>query len=165
MIHVIVSLGTNLGDRRKYMDGMIAQLKKLLLPPLKLSPLMETEPVDVPDEQEWYYNCIVSGTFNGTARLLLEECREIEKRLGRNNKNTLQERTADIDILLVDNCIIEEKDFTIPHPQILKRRFCIEGIHSIQPDWKHPTEKKTFRELYASMDEPVLEQKIHFIRL
>lgn len=165
MIHVIVSLGTNLGDRRKYMDEMVALLKELFQPPVRLSPLMETEPVGTPDEQGWYYNRIVSGKYGNPARSLLEDCREIETKLGRNNKNTLQARTADIDILLVDNCIIDGEDFIIPHPQLLKRRFCIEGIHSIEPDWVHPVEKKTFRELYESMDVPVLEQKIHFIGL
>jgi 2-amino-4-hydroxy-6-hydroxymethyldihydropteridine diphosphokinase len=147
------------------MDDMTTALKEVLQPPVKLSPLMETEPVDVPDEQEWYYNRIVSASFNGTARSLLEKCREIEKRLGRDNKNTLQARTADIDILLVDDYIIEEEDFTVPHPQIVKRRFCIDGIQSIEPAWVHPTERKNFQELFESMDKQMLKQKIHFIEL
>lgn len=165
MVQVVLSLGTNLGDRRKNIEDMVTALKETLQPPVKMSPLMETEPVDVPDEQEWYYNLIVSGAFDGTARSLLEECREIEKRLGRDNKNTLQARSADIDILLVNDRIIEEGDFTVPHPQILRRRFCIEGIQSIEPGRVHPTEKRTFRELFESMDEQMLKQKIHFIGL
>jgi len=165
MMQVVLSLGTNLGDRRKYMDDMAAALKQVLQPPVKLSPLMETEPLGVPDEQEWYYNRIVSGAFDGTARSLLDECRKIEKRLGRDNKNTLQARTADIDILLVDNLTIDEEDFIVPHPQMLTRRYCIEGLYSIEPEWVHPTEKRTFRELFASIDENIRKQKIHFIGL
>jgi 2-amino-4-hydroxy-6-hydroxymethyldihydropteridine diphosphokinase len=147
------------------MDAMVTLLGDVLHPPVKLSKLMETEPVGTPDEQQWYYNRIVSGRYNGSAQSLLEECRGIEKTLGRTGKNTLRARTADIDILLIDNCIIIEEDFIIPHPQILQRRFCLEGMYSIEPDRIHPTAEKTIRELYEGMESSILEQKIHFIGL
>ena len=163
MIHTILSLGTNLGNKKKNMDEMINQVKDVLQPPLKVSTLMETEPVETPDIQQWYLNCIVSGYYNGSARSLLAVCQQIEMRLGRENKNTLKARTADIDILLVDDCIIDDKDFIVPHPSLLKRRFCIEGIASIEPDWVHPVAEKTFSELCEMMDNQVLKQKIRFI--
>ena len=163
MVHAILSLGTNLGNRNKNMDEMVRLLKEILQPPIKLSKLMETEPVGTSDKQRWYLNCIVSGQYNGSARSLLKICRQIEKKLGRKDKNTFQPRTADVDILLVDDCIITASDFIIPHPQILKRRFCMEGITSIEPDWIHPVEKKSFRELCETLDKHILKQKIRFI--
>lgn len=163
MIHTAISLGTNLGDRNKNMEAMIQLLKEVLETQVKVSQLMKTEPVGTPDRQQWYLNCIVSGKYNGSARLLLETCQQIEKKLGRKNKNTLKARTADLDILLVDDCIINDNDFIIPHPRILKRRFCVEGIASIEPNWIHPIEKKSFRLLYETMDKHILKQKIRFI--
>ena len=163
MINTILSLGTNLGDRNKNMGEMIEQVKEVLQSPVKVSKVMETEPVEAPDEQQWYLNCIVSGYYDSSARSLLEVCQQIEKRLGRKDKNTHKARTADLDILLVGDCIINDNDFTVPHPQLLKRRFCIEGIASIEPDWVHPVEKKTFRKLCEIIDKHIMEQKIRFI--
>ena len=105
MINTILSLGTNLGDRNKNMGEMIEQVKEVLQSPVKVSKVMETEPVEAPDEQQWYLNCIVSGYYDSSARSLLEVCQQIEKRLGRKDKNTHKARTADLDILLVGDCI------------------------------------------------------------
>ena len=165
MMQIVLSLGTNLGDRNKNMRDMIEQVSEILLYPIKASKLMETEPLETPDVQQWYLNCIVSGCYDNTAQSLLEVCRQIEKKLGRKDKNTFKARTADLDILLVDDCVINDNDLTVPHPRLLKRRFCIEGIVSIEPDWIHPVEKKTFRKLSEIMDKQILEQKIRFIGL
>ena len=64
MINTILSLGTNLGNRKKNIVKMIELLKDILYPPINYSKLMETEPVGTPDKQPWYYNCIISGIYN-----------------------------------------------------------------------------------------------------
>jgi 2-amino-4-hydroxy-6-hydroxymethyldihydropteridine diphosphokinase len=163
MITTILSLGNNLGDRKKNIESMVALLENTLKSPVKLSQLMETEPVGVPVDQEWFYNMIILGRYDGSAESLLEACQNIETTLGRSKKNTYEARTADIDILLIDNCIIKTDSLTVPHPQILKRRFCIEGILSIAPDWIHPIEGRSFSELYEDMSSDIRKQKIRLI--
>lgn len=163
MINAIFSLGANLGDRKRQMNEMTELLNQILRPLICTSKLMETEPIGTPDKQQWYYNRIVSGRFNGSAQSLLERCQQIENKLGRERKNRLEARIADIDILLVDDYIITENNLIIPHHQLLNRRFCIEGIKAIAPDRIHPIEKKTFKDLYKHMDKNVLKQKIRYI--
>ncbi len=163
MINTILSLGTNLGDRKKNIEKMVGMLKKILQPPIKYSKLMETEPVGIPDKQEWFYNLIMLGRYDGSAKILLETCKEIEKLFGRERKSTLEARTSDIDILLIDDCIIDNDDLIVPHPHILSRRFCIEGIISVAPDWVHPLINKSFAKIGSSMEGDVLNQQIHFI--
>lgn len=162
-MHVILSLGTNLGNRQAHIDTMVEKCAFLLDPPIRYSPLMETEPVGTPDSQQWYYNMIVSGTYHGTVYDLLNQTQEIEKSMGREEKNTMHARTADIDILLAGTYVIQEQDLIIPHPRILDRRFCIEGIARIAPFLVHPVINRTFEELKNSMASRISEQKINFI--
>ena len=162
-MHVIVSLGTNIGNRQAHIDAMIEECASLFHPPIRYSQLMETEPVGTPDSQQWYYNLIVSGTYHDTVYHLLKQTQKIEKSMGRKGKKTKRARTADIDILLADMCIINEPDLIIPHPRILDRRFCIEGISQIAPFRVHPVTNRTFEELKNAMASHISEQKINFI--
>ena len=75
-----------------------------------MSRLMETEPVGLEDTQPFYYNRLVRGGYNGTARELLKQCLAIEKKLGRTRHEKFAPRTADIDILLFGKAVTAEAD-------------------------------------------------------
>jgi len=160
---VFLSLGTNLGNRFENMTAMVHACSSILKPPITLTSLMETEPIGVPDTQQWYYNRIICGSYNKTMHTLLEQCQEIEKRLGRTAHSHLRARTADIDILLADASVVNETDLTIPHPEILNRRFCILGISEIAPEQIHPVAEIPFREIALHMNSIVAQQKINVI--
>lgn len=162
-MRIILSCGTNLGDRMRNMEAMLAYCKQILLPPYAQSPLMETEPVDTSGNHPWYFNCIIAGRYTQTMHHLLQQCQKIETTLGRNNKGSMEPRTADIDILLADSLIVNEPDLIIPHPHLLNRRFCIEGITAIAPEFEHPVTGLSFKSLHRSMPREVLAQKIIFI--
>ena len=162
MITVALSLGSNVGDRKKNIDSMIGELKTVLQPPVEISRLMETEPLGTTGTHEWYFNCVMIGRYPGHAHELMHACQHIEKKLGRKTKNDLSPRTADIDILLADQRIISESDLNIPHPALLNRRFCIEGIASLRPDWIHPVSGLSFHKLSLKSDKQLLSQKIIF---
>lgn len=163
MNRVFLSLGSNCGDRQKNIDEMFKQLSEILMLPILSSPLMETEPVGIPDEQQWYFNKIISGMYGGTAHELLESCQEIEKKLGRTGKGKMESRSADIDILLFGDTVIQDAILQLPHPQLLKRKFCIEGINSIASEYTYPLLDQTFDQLYAGMTKEIAKQKIRFI--
>lgn len=162
MITVALSLGSNVGNRGENINSMIGELKKVLHPPVKISRLMETEPLETAGGIEWYFNCVMIGRYPGNALELLHICQHIEKELGRKTKNDLSPRTADIDILLADQHIISQTGLNIPHQALLKRRFCIEGVASLRPDWIHPVSGLSFQELSLKMDKHLLSQKIKF---
>ncbi len=159
----VLSLGTNLGDRLGNMEAMIKQCQTLLDGPIKISSLMETEPVGVPDRQQWYYNCIVSGFYGGSSQELLLKCQNFEIELGRTQKGNCASRIADIDILLLGDEICEFPDLKIPHSEILNRKFCIEGIFEILPDLIHPVLRKSFKEIHSEAIIKLEKQKIKLI--
>ncbi|MBD3344984.1 MAG: 2-amino-4-hydroxy-6-hydroxymethyldihydropteridine diphosphokinase [Chitinivibrionales bacterium] len=160
---VFLSCGGNIDDRGKYIDKMIARLSRLLLPPVSQSRIMETEPVGVSGDQKWYFNVILGGKYTNTLRDLLQQCRNIEIALGRKTKGDKKPRTADIDILLFDGVKIDQEDLVVPHPGIVSRRFCLEGLYEIASDFYVPGANKSVAQLYASMDAKVRTQKIRFI--
>jgi 2-amino-4-hydroxy-6-hydroxymethyldihydropteridine diphosphokinase len=122
MATVLLSLGSNKGNRRLFIAAMEKRLKSVLLPPVTFSRLMKTEPVGVAGRQRWFYNRIVCGRYRGTAQKLLARCREIETALGRTAKKKFAPRTADIDILFFGRLKVAGKDLVVPHPRIRERQ-------------------------------------------
>ncbi|MBD3322219.1 MAG: 2-amino-4-hydroxy-6-hydroxymethyldihydropteridine diphosphokinase [Chitinivibrionales bacterium] len=157
-----LSCGSNRGDRKNYVDTMVSSLAEVLVPPVRKSLIMETEPIGVPGVQKWYINVIIGGTYTGSARELLVKSREIEVDLGRISKGDRMPRTADIDILLFGNQIINDDDLVVPHPEIAGRRFCIEGLNQIASDMIIPGLNTTVHELYEHMNERIRKQNIRF---
>jgi 2-amino-4-hydroxy-6-hydroxymethyldihydropteridine diphosphokinase len=163
MVTVAISLGTNLGDRRAYMQIMLEYVKRVLQKPLVISSLMETEPLGFDEPVQWFLNRIVSGQYDGNAYELLEYCLEAERNLGRTRGDATASRTADIDILLFGKEVIANTNLTIPHPHMLKRRFCMEGLMETVPGAYHPLEKTSVENLYRRMGECVKNHRIRVI--
>jgi 2-amino-4-hydroxy-6-hydroxymethyldihydropteridine diphosphokinase len=163
MATVFLSLGGNARTKHRDMENMLEMLSTVILPPMTKSRRMETEPVEVSDKQEWYLNCIVSGGYAGTAFDLLDKCREIEDKLGRVRPFRHCSRTADIDILLFGDAVINDSSLCIPHPGLFRRRFCLEGVKDLSPELILPGRRLSISAYYEAMDEMIKKQKINFI--
>ena len=168
MIQTALSIGSNLGNREDYIASMERELYALLTD-AKSSPLMETAPVGVDGLQPPYLNKIIAGRYGGAPRGLLDICHAIESRLGRIRAGFKSARTADVDILLFGGMIICETDalhpLVIPHPQLLNRRFCLEGLMQVCPRMAVPVSGRVFTvaELYENMSADTLAQDVSFI--
>ena len=166
---VALSIGSNLGDREFFIDSMERELR-LILDDVAVSGLMETEPVGVGVPQPAYLNEIITGYYGNTPRRLLGGCFEIESRLGRTREARRGPRTADVDILLFGELEISESTppdaLVVPHPELLNRRFCLEGLMRIDPGIiiPLPGDRRTVGELYKNMGTDVAAQNVYFIR-
>ena len=161
----VLSLGTNVGDRARAMNSMVELATLALIGDFQMSPLYETAPVGTAPGHPNYYNRIVSGFFDGCARELFLRCRMIEKMLGRpdEEKGMVLPRIADVDILLFGGDIVADPDLKIPHPSLLDRRFCIEGVASILPELVHPGCGMRFDEIMAQMSDAVRGQEMRVV--
>lgn len=160
---VFLSLGSNCGDRLDYILRMEQLLEQILEPPLKKSRIMETEPVDVTDKQQWYLNRIIGAYYSKSPTCLLKATQEIEVALGRVDKGTMKSRTADIDILLFGNEILNSDILTIPHRGILTRRFNLEGLNDIDSSIVIPGLQKSVKEILQSNIADLQLQGIRYI--
>ena len=118
-----IGLGSNLGERERYIIDAIKKISSLPGVVVKrISNIYETEPVgDI--NQPKYMNAAAELETSLSARELLDEMQKIEKELGRVRTVRWGARTIDIDILKYGNQEINELDLRIPHPEIDKRDF------------------------------------------
>lgn len=146
---VFLSLGSNMGDRAANLQTAIEKLKTVGSV-LAVSSFYETEPVEM-TAQPWFLNCAVKFETEKMPRQLIAAILNLEQEMGRQRKQPKGPRTIDIDILLFGSSIVQLKGLTIPHPRMHERRFVLEPLAEIAPDARHPSLKRTVRELRDSL--------------
>jgi 2-amino-4-hydroxy-6-hydroxymethyldihydropteridine diphosphokinase len=142
-----ISAGSNLGDRKANLNFGAQSLAKGGIV-RKISSCFETEPVGY-SGQPWFLNQVFELETLLPPHDLLLLCQGIELSRGRERPFPNAPRTLDLDILLFDNRIIEEKDLTIPHPRLMERKFVLEPFVEIAPEVHHPISGKTIQELLS----------------
>jgi 7,8-dihydro-6-hydroxymethylpterin-pyrophosphokinase len=60
-------------------------------------------------------------------------------------------RPIDIDILFYGNQVIAEPALIIPHPRLTERTFVLMPLDEIAPDFIHPVEGKTIRQMLQAL--------------
>jgi len=103
----------------------------------KKSSLYRTEPVGL-KEQEWFVNGVIEIKTKYTATTLLKVLQQIEKDMGRIREERWGPRTIDLDILFYGQEVIKEKDLSVPHPELHKRRFVLIPMYEVAPYVIHP---------------------------
>ncbi|MBU4310614.1 2-amino-4-hydroxy-6-hydroxymethyldihydropteridine diphosphokinase [bacterium] len=147
-----IGLGSNLGRKKANIRRAIKLLgEKKDVKILKVSSLYETEPVGYV-KQDWFVNAVLKAETNLTPRQLLAVLKEIEKQLKR-KKAFLKwgPRTIDLDILFYNNLKLKTKDLVIPHPEMHKRAFVLIPLMELEPNFIHPTKRKSILELLANL--------------
>jgi len=142
-----IGIGSNMGDRQAYCEEavrLISRFPKTSL--IKVSSLYETAPLEMV-AQEWFINLVASVRTTLSPEELLQACQEVEQFLGRKRSVHFGPRTIDLDVLFYADRIIHEADLTIPHPRAHERRFVLEPLAEIAPEFEHPEFKKTVSQL------------------
>lgn len=107
---VVISLGSNFGDRRIAVEEAKIWLS-CLLSDFKYSETYETLPVGHLGSN--YYNSVVSGIFHGSMDELERKCKDYENSRGRDNASRALKRVpVDIDIVIADGEVIRPRDFS-----------------------------------------------------
>ena len=148
-INVAIALGSNLGYRERQLREAVAALGSCITA-LRVSSFYDTAPVGV-GEQPRFLNAAATGFTMLFPRELLETLLGIEATLGRTRPHPGAARTLDLDLILYGDRIIEEQDLTIPHPRFRERRFVLEPLAEIAPDWVDPVTGRTMRELMSGL--------------
>jgi 2-amino-4-hydroxy-6-hydroxymethyldihydropteridine diphosphokinase len=133
---VLLSLGSNIGDRLSYLKKAGNELEKLDgFRILFWSSIMETSPVGVKG-QDNYLNAVLLAETSIPPLQLLKEFKAIETRLGRKDRPRWAEREIDIDILTYEGVKMETDELTLPHKELTNRLFALKGCAELVPEMK-----------------------------
>ena len=130
---VVLSVGSNLGDRLGTLQGCVHAIGGLPeTDVLAISPVYETAPVGGPAQPD-YLNAVLVIETGLAPRDLLAATQRIEADFGRTRAERFGPRTLDIDIISYDEEIRDDPVLTLPHPRAHERAFVLAPWHDIDP--------------------------------
>ena len=133
MAIVHIGIGSNLGDREKNIEDALLNIEMEGIDIIRSSSLIETVPVDGP-EQPKFLNGVIQCETDHSPEKLLKILQSIEQKLGRVRTVVNGPRTIDLDILLYDDLCLSTLELTIPHPRMLRREFVMKPLNEVAPD-------------------------------
>jgi 2-amino-4-hydroxy-6-hydroxymethyldihydropteridine diphosphokinase len=149
---VVFIIGGNLGDRSGLVNQATEMLKKHLGEPKLQSSVYETQSWGNVDKNDYLNQIVVFETALNPSELLAIG-QLVESKLGRNREEKWGDRTMDVDILYYGNQIIRSSTLDVPHPLISERRFVLEPLTEILPDFTHPVINMSNRRLLELCDD------------
>jgi len=150
-----IALGSNLNSRfGSPTQNLLEALRRLedLGYVKAVSRFHETEPVGYTDQPRFVNAAAVLET-DVLPLQLMRGLLAIEHSMGRDRKATPPKgpRIIDLDLLLYGELVLDGPTLTLPHPALHERRFALEPLAEIAPDWQHPTLKTSIKQLLEEL--------------
>jgi 2-amino-4-hydroxy-6-hydroxymethyldihydropteridine diphosphokinase len=89
----------------------------------------------------------------------------IESDFNRNRRIRWGPRTLDLDLLSFGEHQLNLPSLTVPHPRLHERRFVLEPLLEIVPDWVHPTLKVPARDLLKRIVDEESDQEVQRLEM
>lgn len=150
---VILSLGSNQGNKLDNMQQCIAALHREVGTVIKVSSLYESPAWGF--ESASFYNCVLLLHTHFNANKLLKKILKLESKLGRVREVAIgyQARIIDIDIIAFDDEIKGTDSLTIPHPLLQERLFVLKPLQELFSNWIHPVSKLSVAEIISQCND------------
>jgi 2-amino-4-hydroxy-6-hydroxymethyldihydropteridine diphosphokinase len=121
-----LGLGSNVGDRRAHLQAAVDALPAHGVRVLACSSTYDTDPVGEMLEQADFLNACVRVETALGPEALLDACKAVERRLGRQTGGPRHgPRPIDVDVLLLGDVELRSERLCLPHAQVLARRFVL----------------------------------------
>ena len=129
-----LGLGSNVGDRRAYLQAAVEDLWAHDVAVLASSSVYETEPVGEVLDQRDFYNACVRVETEHDPEALLDACKAVERALGRAPEGLRHgPRPIDVDLLLLGDLEYESERLRLPHREVCTRRFVLAPLLELDP--------------------------------
>lgn len=148
MKHILyLGLGSNVGNRVEFLAAAIrgiADFEKTVVD--AVSDVYRTEPVGNVQQPD-FLNLAISVHTGLSVEEFHKKMKWLEEQIGRTESERWGPREIDIDLLLFDAVVINSETITIPHKELVNRKFVLQPLSEIAPMAMHPIEHKTIEEL------------------
>jgi 2-amino-4-hydroxy-6-hydroxymethyldihydropteridine diphosphokinase len=139
---ILIGIGSNLPhppaeSPRATVEAAVAALLEIGVRLLARSSWYLSEPVPASD-QPWFVNGAAMVASDLAPEALLQILLDLEIRFGRARAARNAARTLDLDLLDYDSRQCESPTLVLPHPRLHERRFVLEPLSEIAPEWRHP---------------------------
>jgi 2-amino-4-hydroxy-6-hydroxymethyldihydropteridine diphosphokinase len=129
-----LGLGSNVGDSLAHLRAAAEAL-----PVVARSSVYRTEPQGEVRDQPDFLNAAVEIETSLSPERLLRLVKEVEARLGRDFSQIRHgPRVVDIDLLLLGDISLETDRLTLPHREVLTRRFVLVPLLELDPNLTLP---------------------------
>ena len=152
---VYIGLGANLNQPQQQLEQALIELARLPHSELVAqSSLYHSKPVG-PQDQPDYVNAVALLDTQLAPIALLDALQQLEQNHGRIRKRHWGERTLDLDIILIDDCVIDSERLTVPHPFAQQRSFVLYPLSEINSQLVFPN-GKTLEQLLTGLDNDLI---------
>lgn len=157
-----IALGSNIGDRRHYLELALDKLAKMPGVQLgKVSSVYQSQAVTLdgsggPD----FLNAVCQLHTTLSADELLQLLQGIEQALGRSRHARWAPRTIDLDILSYGAQVSVDRRLSLPHPELTQRDFVLRPLAEVAPQWTHPVTGQSVQSLLAALAESTQGGKV-----
>ncbi|KQC09817.1 MAG: 2-amino-4-hydroxy-6-hydroxymethyldihydropteridine pyrophosphokinase [Smithella sp. SDB] len=133
-----IGIGSNLGNALENCRNAVENLGQCKgIEVTRFSSFYETEAVGIVNQKN-FVNAVAEIRTVLSARKLLQELQNVEKKMGRRREVKGGPRIIDLDILFYGHDLIRETDLEVPHPEMHKRRFVLEPLEELTSYMIHP---------------------------
>jgi 2-amino-4-hydroxy-6-hydroxymethyldihydropteridine diphosphokinase len=147
MGRVFVSMGSNLGDRLRFLrDAVHALGNEPGLIITSISSVYETEPVGKKDQPQ-FLNAAIELSSLLSPDSVLVHLKHVEKAVGRTPSVKWGPREIDLDLIYLGDLVVKSPTLSLPHPEAVKRRFVLTPLAEIAPDFVDPAMGRSLLEL------------------
>lgn len=126
----MLSMGSNLGDRRQHLADAVAALASDVL---RVSSVYRTPPWGPVPQDDFYNIAVLAERTDPDPRSWLEVARQLESAAGRVRGVRWGPRTLDVDVVVVDGIVSADPELTLPHPRAHERAFVLLPWQEIEP--------------------------------
>lgn len=150
---VYLSFGSNMGDKKRWIDCALQELAEHpKFRNMELSSLLTTKPYGPVEQDDFLNGCAGIETLLSPEELLAL-LHEIEARAGRTREVHWGPRTLDLDIIFYDKLVYESEDLILPHVDMANRRFVLQPLSELCPNYRHPILQKTVTQMLEALPE------------
>ncbi|RLL92684.1 2-amino-4-hydroxy-6-hydroxymethyldihydropteridine pyrophosphokinase [Mesotoga sp. HF07.pep.5.2.highcov] len=147
---LFLGFGSNMGERLNLIIKAFTMLIEREITLQSVSSLYLTEPLGNIEQNE-FLNCVGKFEFKGDPHFLLEEIKAIERSIGRVERFRWGPREIDIDILLFGEMILTTEKLSIPHKDIIRRKFVLVPLLEIDEELRDPRDNSLFSDHLESL--------------